>query len=67
MRFTIPGMSCGGCLKAITRVVLAEDPAATVEGDLAAKEVRISSAAAEETLRLRLAEAGYPPIGAVTR
>lgn len=67
MRFTIPEMSCGGCLKAITRVVQAEDPGATVEGDLAAKEVRISSTAAEETLRLRLAEAGYPPIGAVTR
>lgn len=61
MQFTIPEMSCGGCLKAITRIVQAEDPAASVDGNLDTKLVTIQSAAPEADLRAKLSEAGYPP------
>lgn len=62
MRFTIPDMSCGGCLKAITRVVQAEDGAAKVDADLTTKDVRIETAVPEAVLRAKLTEAGYPPV-----
>lgn len=61
MQFTIPDMSCGGCLKAITRVVQSADAQATVEADLASKIVQVKTAEEEAALRARLAEAGYPP------
>ena len=37
--FSVQGMSCGHCVKAITNAVQAKDPAASVRVDLAAKEV----------------------------
>ena len=40
----VSGMSCGHCVRAITRAVQAGDPAAEVQVDLGAGEVRVDSA-----------------------
>lgn len=57
--FNVQGMSCGHCVRAITQVLQAEDPAASVRIDLAAKEVGVESRlTAEQVISLISAE-GY--------
>ncbi|MGO4000598.1 MULTISPECIES: heavy-metal-associated domain-containing protein [Pseudomonas] len=57
--FNVQGMSCGHCVRAITQVLQAEDPAASVRVDLAAKEVGVESRlTAEQVISLISAE-GY--------
>lgn len=54
-------MSCGGCLRSVTRAVQALDPGATVDADLEARTVEIATAAPREAVEAALAEAGFPP------
>lgn len=57
--FNVQGMSCGHCVRAITQVLQAEDPAASVRVDLAAREVGVESRlTAEQVISLISAE-GY--------
>jgi copper chaperone len=58
--FHIPGMNCGGCLRAITRSILALDPRAQVEADLEARTVRVMSTKSEASLLGALSDGGYP-------
>ena len=62
LRFSIPTMTCGGCARAVTRIVHAAGGAdTTVAIDLATREVRIAAArSAETTIREALARGGYP-------
>ncbi len=62
----VPSMTCGGCVRAITRAVEAVDPGARVDADLATRHVRVtpatgSAAAFEAALR----QAGYPATASV--
>ena len=41
--FKVEGMTCGGCVGAVTRAVQAVDKDAKVEVDLAAKTVKVDS------------------------
>lgn len=59
-RFHVPGMKCGGCLGAVTRILQALDPHARVEGDLERREVTVTSAKDEASLLTALDKAGYP-------
>ena len=59
--FQIPAMSCGHCVRSITEAVLATDPAAQVQADLASHSVNIDSSTAPEALASALTAAGYPP------
>ena len=61
IEFTIPAMSCGHCVRAITEAVRALDPAAEVKTDLATHQVQVQTSAAREALKVQLTEAGYPP------
>ena len=61
--FRIDAMSCGHCIREITRVVREADPAAQVDADLAAHRVRVDTVAPREALESALAEAGYPVAG----
>lgn len=59
--FHIPAMTCGGCVRAITRAVAAVDPGARVEADLAARRVRIVPVdGTADAFEAALREAGYP-------
>jgi copper chaperone len=60
-RFTLPDMSCGHCVAAITNAVKAADAQANVQIDLEAKTAEIASSLSREALTAALAEAGYPP------
>jgi copper chaperone len=58
--FHVPGMNCGGCLRAVTRAVQALDPQAQVEADLEARIVRVVSRQSEPSLLKALSDGGYP-------
>ena len=55
----LPTMTCGHCVKVVTRTVQQLDAAAKVEIDLAEHRVRIESTTRIEVLRAALAEEGY--------
>ncbi|WP_085695307.1 MULTISPECIES: heavy-metal-associated domain-containing protein [unclassified Pseudomonas] len=57
--FTVEGMSCGHCVRAITQAVQSKDPAASVRVDLAAREVGIESALSAEQVIAAISEEGY--------
>ncbi|ABA72407.1 MULTISPECIES: heavy-metal-associated domain-containing protein [Pseudomonas] len=57
--FTVEGMSCGHCVKAVTQAVQSKDPAASVRVDLAAKEVGVESALSAEQVIEAISEEGY--------
>jgi copper chaperone len=58
--FHVPGMNCGGCLRAVTRAVQALDPQAQVEADLEARIVRVVSRQSEASFLDALSTGGYP-------
>jgi copper chaperone len=60
MQFHIKNMSCGGCVRSVTKAVQSVDPAATVTPDLTSRNVEVTSDRPREVLETALAQAGYP-------
>ncbi|WP_457421792.1 heavy-metal-associated domain-containing protein [Roseateles sp. P5_E7] len=65
-RFTLPDMSCGHCVAAITEALQAADAQARVGVDLQTKTAQVDSALPRDALATALTEAGYPPASAPT-
>ena len=61
IEFTVPEMSCGHCVGAVTQALKAVDPAAQVDVTLADKKVRVQSTLERQVLAQALSEAGYEP------
>ena len=57
--FTVEGISCGHCVKAITQAVQAKDPGADVHVDLGPKTVRVQSSLAADAVLAAIQEEGY--------
>lgn len=57
--FTVTGMTCGHCEKAVTRAVKQLDPQAEVKIDRAANQVEVASTHAREAISKAIAEEGY--------
>jgi copper chaperone len=57
--FTVTGMTCGHCEKAVTRAILQADPLAQVQIDRAQNLVQITSEQPRESLAKAIAEEGY--------
>ncbi len=57
--FTVTGMTCGHCEKAVTRAILQADPQAQVHIDRSQNLVQVDSTQARETLSQAIAEEGY--------
>jgi len=64
MKFTVDGMTCGHCVRAITRAVQALDPAAKVQVDLGAKTVEVAARVPAERVAAAIAAEGYTVTGA---
>lgn len=60
LKLSVPDMSCGHCVKAITEAVKAVDAAAVVTPDLGLKVVSVESLAESGKILKSLDEAGYP-------
>jgi len=59
--FTVPGISCGGCAKTITRILGELDASAKVEIDVASKHVKVETSQPRDAVVARLADAGFDP------
>lgn len=57
--FTVTGMTCGHCEKAVTRAVKQIDPQAEVTIDRAANKVQVQSEQPRTLLSQAIAEEGY--------
>ena len=57
--FTVTGMTCGHCEKAVTRALKQVDPQAEITIDRTANRVDIQSDRVREVLRQAIAEEGY--------
>ena len=57
--FSVEGMTCGHCVRAVTQAVQSQDPAASVKVDLAAKEVGVESRLSAEQVVSLITEEGY--------
>ncbi|NWF06597.1 copper resistance protein CopZ [Pseudomonas sp. 2822-15] len=57
--FSVEGMTCGHCVRAVTQAVQSQDPAASVNVNLAAKEVGVESRLSAEQVIALITEEGY--------
>ena len=57
--FTVQGMTCGHCERAVTRAVLQIDPQAQVTIDRAANRVEVQRTQPREAVAKAIAEEGY--------
>lgn len=57
--FTVEGMSCGHCVKAVTKAVQALDPQAQVRVDLPSQKVEVESQQPREAIAAAIVDEGY--------
>ncbi len=62
----VGGMTCNHCVRAVTQALQELDPAARVEVDLAAGQVRVESTATSAQLAAAISEAGYEVLEATS-
>ena len=56
----VSGMTCGGCINAVTRAVQAQDPAAKVQADLATQTVSLETTLSPAQAGQLITDAGFP-------
>ena len=56
----VSGMTCGGCINAITRAIQAEDPQAKVQADLGTKTVSLETTLSQAQASQLITDAGFP-------
>jgi copper chaperone len=56
----VSGMTCGGCINAVTRAIQAHDPKAQVQADLATQIIQLETVLAPEVASQLITEAGFP-------
>jgi copper chaperone len=61
LRYQVDDMTCGHCVQTITQAVKDADPGADVAVDLAAKQVAVTTQAADEVIAQAIRQAGYTP------
>ena len=55
----VEGMSCGGCVRSVTRAVQSVDGGARVDVDLPSKKVRVDTQASLDAVKSAISDAGY--------
>jgi len=56
----VSGMTCGGCINAVTRAIQAQDPQAQVSVDLATQTVELETSLSSEVASQLITDAGFP-------
>jgi copper chaperone len=56
----VSGMTCGGCINAVTRAIQARDPQAQVQVDLATQLVSMETSLSAERAAELITDAGFP-------
>ena len=61
LELTLPTMTCGHCVGAVTKAIQLVDPQAQVEIDLASHRVRVQTTETRDRIVAAVGEAGYVP------
>ena len=61
LELTLPTMTCGHCVKAVTQAIQQADPQAKVVIDLPSHRVQVETAQDRPTIEAAVVEAGYTP------
>ena len=56
----VSGMTCGGCINAVTRAVQAQDPNAKVQADLVSQIVNLETTLSKAQASQLITDAGFP-------
>jgi len=56
----VSGMTCGGCINAVTRAIQSQDPQAKVEADLATQTVSLETSLSAIQAGQIITDAGFP-------
>jgi copper chaperone len=57
--FTVPDMTCQGCVRALTGALQDVDAAAVVQADVETKKVHVDSSASIDALAAAIRDAGF--------
>ena len=60
LNLKVSGMTCGGCINAVTRAIQAQDPSAKVAADLAAQTVALETTLTLTQASQLITDAGFP-------
>ncbi len=60
LTFKVSGMTCGGCINAVTRAIVAKDPQAKVQADLATQVVTVETTLLPAVAAQLIGDAGFP-------
>lgn len=61
MRLHIDDMTCGGCVRSVTKAIQTLDPTARVDADLTTRHVEVESSASRDQILAALQTAGFTP------
>ncbi|WP_028033829.1 heavy-metal-associated domain-containing protein [Chelativorans sp. J32] len=61
MQFHIENMTCGGCVRSVTKAIHSVDPDAKVTADPETRKVEVQSSVTPARIEDVLKEVGYPP------
>ena len=56
----VSGMTCGGCINAVTRAIQSQDPSAQVQADLATQTITLETALSQAQASQLITDAGFP-------
>ena len=60
MKFTVSGMTCGGCIKAVTGAIQSADPNAQIKVDLPTQSIELQAVLSTSEAQLLIEDAGFP-------
>ena len=58
----VSGMTCGGCINAVTRAVQAQDPQAVIQADLPSQTVTLETTLSAAQASQLITDAGFPVV-----
>lgn len=61
MQFQIENMTCGGCVRGVTKAIQAVDAAATIEVNLPEQRVDVTTRVSRDQIVAALNDAGFTP------
>jgi copper chaperone CopZ len=61
MQFHIEDMTCGGCVRGVTKAIQSVDPTAQVLADPPSRAVEVTSSATRAQLEAAIRDAGFTP------
>ena len=56
----VSGMTCGGCINAVTRAIQSQDPSAQVQADLATQTITLETTLSQAQASQLITDAGFP-------